>query len=296
MDRTDLAALQTFVTIAEQGSLRAAARVLGVNPPAVSHQLKSFETRLGTPLFLRTTRSLTLTDAGRALYEGSGQLLHAVEDTLDTVRDAAHARAGRLRITLPFRAWQLVVAPRIHAFQSAYPGIELDLTIDEELIDIITHGFHAGIRLGNHLQDNMIAVRLSPSEKGAYIAAPEYIQEHGWPAEPKDLLQHVCIRHRQDRSGRIAEWRFVGENGEVSLKPKGALIFNDLRTVVEAARQGLGIGWSLKRGVQKELDAGELVQVLEAFTPARPGFSLYFPKPVQALGLLRVFIEHFRLR
>lgn len=295
MDRADLAALQTFVTIAEQGSLRAAARVLGVNPPAVSHQLKSFENRLGTPLFLRSTRSLTLTDAGRAVYESSSHLLHAVEDTLDTVRDAAQARSGRLRITLPFRAWQLVVAPRIQSFQAAYPGIELDLTIDEALTDIITHGFHAGIRLGDHLQDNMIAVRLSPSEEAAYIAAPEYLDQYGSPAKPVDLLQHVCIRHRQARSGRVAEWRFLDKEGEVSINPSGTLIFNDLRTVVDAARQGLGIGWSLKRGVQEELDTGELVQVLKTFTPARPGFSLYFPKSLQTLGLLRVFIAHFRL-
>lgn len=294
MDRADLAALQTFVTIAEQGSLRAAARVLGVNPPAVSHQLKAFETRLGTPLFIRSTRSLTLTDAGRAVYEGSGHLLHAVEETLDTVRDAARARAGRLRITLPFRAWQLIVAPRIAAFQAAYPGIELDLTIDETLRDVVTHGFHAGIRLGDRLQDGMIAVRLSASEPAAYVASPDYLERHGVPAAPRDLLAHACIRYRQPSTGRIADWRFMVDEDDVRVGTGGALIFNDLRAIVDAARQGLGIGWSLKRGVQAQLDSGALVQVLAPFTPPRPGFFLYFPKSVRKNGLLRCFTDHFR--
>jgi DNA-binding transcriptional LysR family regulator len=293
MDRADLSALQTFLTIAGQGSLRAAARVLGVNPPAISHQLKVFEERLGTPLFLRSTRSVTLTDAGRALYESSGHLLGGIEEALDAVRDAAKARSGRLRITLPYRAWQVIVAPKIKAFQAAYPDIELDLTIDEALTDIITRGFHAGIRLGDHLQDNMIAVRLSPSEEAACVAAPDYLSQHGVPARPEDLLHHVCIRNRQVSSGRVSEWRFQSSDEEVSVEAGGTLILNDLRTVVDAVRRGLGIGWSLKRGVQEDLDSGELVQVLAEFTPPRPGFFLYFPKPVQQFGLLRAFIEHF---
>ena len=294
MNRTDLSALQTFLAIAEQGSLRAAARVLGVNPPAVSHQLKAFEDRLGTALFLRSTRSVTLTDAGRALYEGSSHLLGAVEEAVDAARDAARVRSGRLRITLPYRAWQVIVAPRLGSFQVAYPGIELDLTIDEGLTDIVARGHHAGIRLGDYLQDNMIAVPLSRREEAAFVAAPDYLAAHGVPARPEDLLRHRCIRHRQVSSGRVSEWRFRGPDGEVAVAAQGALILNDLRTVVDAARRGLGIGWSLKRGVQEDLDRGTLIQILGEFTPPRPGFFLYFPKPLQRLGLLRAFIEHFR--
>lgn len=294
MDRTDLAALQTFVTIADQGSLRAAARTLGVNPPAVSHQLKAFEERLGVQLFTRSTRSVALTQAGRALYEGSRHLLGALDETLETARNAARANAGRLRITLPFRAWQTIVAPKIAAFQATYPGIELDLTIDEALSDIIDDGFHAGIRLGDHLQDNMVAIRLSPTEAAAYVAAPDYLRQHGTPTLPQDLLQHVCLRHRQPSAGKIIDWRFSGPEGEITIEPRGLLIFNDLRSIVDAAIRGLGIGWSLKSGVEAELERGMLVQLLAEFTPPRPGFFLYFPKPVQEFGLLRAFIEHFR--
>ncbi|KAA0020641.1 LysR family transcriptional regulator [Salinicola corii] len=294
MDRNDLHALQTFVTIADQGSLRAAARVLGVNPPAVSHQLKAFETRLGVPLFARSTRSVALTQAGRALYEGSSHLLGALGETLENTRNAAKARSGRLRITLPFRAWQLIMAPKIAAFHSAYPGIELDLTIEEGLTDVIANGFHAGIRLGDHLQDNMVAIRLSAAEETAYVAAPEYLHRHGTPHTPEDLLHHPCIRYRQPSSGKVADWQFFDALREFTMTPRGTLIFNDFRSVVDAAAQGLGIGWSLKRGVQDELQRGTLIQVLAEYTPTRPGFFLYFPKQIQDFGLLRAFIEHFR--
>ncbi|WP_102227256.1 LysR family transcriptional regulator [Acidimangrovimonas sediminis] len=295
MDRSDLSALQTFVAIADRGSLRAAARHLGVNPPAVSHQLKSFEDRLGTPLFLRSTRSVTLTDAGRALYDSAHHLLGGLEAALDTARESAGTPVGRLRIALPYRAWQLILAPRLAAFQAAHPGLEIELIIEEGLTDIVARGFHAGIRLGDYLQDDMIAVRLSPAEEAAYVASPGYLAHYGRPERPEDLLEHVCIRHRQVSSGQISDWRFTGPEGERVVAVSGGLIVDDLRLAIEAARRGLGIGWSLKRGVAEEMERGTLVQVLAEMTPPRPGFFLYYPKSLNALGLLRKFIEHFRL-
>lgn len=296
MDRMDLSALQTFVAIADEGSLRAAARRLGVNPPAVSAQLKAFETRIGCALFLRSTRAVRLTDAGEALYDRSKHLLDGLGAALAGAREAGRARSGLLRITLPFRAWQLVIAPRLAAFQAAFPDILLDLEVAEGLTDILRQGFHAGIRLGDYLQDDMIAVALSPAEPAAYIAAPAYLARYGAPAEPRDLLDHGCIRHRQVSSAQIAEWRFNTPDGDLVVDVKGKLILNDLRAVVDAACYGFGIGWSLRRGIETELKDGRLVQVLTGFTPVRPGFSLYFPKSLQQLGVLRAFIEHFKQR
>jgi DNA-binding transcriptional LysR family regulator len=295
IDRSDLAALRTFVAIVDEGSFSAAARSLGVNPPAVSHQIKSFEDRLGGALLLRSTRTITLTDAGRALYDSSRHHLAAAQEALEALRNAAATQAGRLRISLPYRAWQLIIAPGFAAFHDAFPGIELDLTIDEALTDIVARGFHAGIRLGDHLQDDMIAVRLSATEATALVAAPDYLMRHGTPAHPADLLDHIRIGHRQISSGRVADWRLRGPAGEVSVATGGRLVFNDLRTVVDAARRGHGIGWSLKRGVENDLDSGALVEVLPGFTLPRPGFSLYFPKALQKHALLRAFIGHFRL-
>ncbi|WP_282046845.1 LysR family transcriptional regulator [Roseibium album] len=296
MDRSDLAALQTFVTIARHGSLRAAARALGINPPAVSHQLKTFEERLGTRLFVRTTRSLALTDAGQRLLDSSGHLLEAVSEALETARNAKYAGSGRLKVTLPFRAWQTVVAPELQAFQNLHPGIELDLTIEEALTDIVARGYHAGIRLGDHLQDNMIAVRLSEDEQAVLVASPDYLERHGRPDTPMDLLSHACIRHRGMSTGRIAAWRLETPEGMTSIDVSGNLVFNDLRTVVDAALRGFGIGWSLRRGVAEDLDAGRLLEILPGMTPCRPGFHLYFPKPLQDFGLLRAFLDHYRLR
>ncbi|MGL4237980.1 LysR family transcriptional regulator [Tabrizicola sp.] len=294
MERSDLHALQTFVAIAEQGSLRAAARQLGVNPPAISSQLKAFEARIGTALFLRSTRSVTLTEAGRALYDRSCHLLESLDQALDQARDARQARSGVLRITLPYRAWQILIAPRLAEFQSAHPDVTLDLHLEEGLTDIVARGFHAGIRLGDHLQDDMIALRLSQTEMAAYVASPAYLDRWGIPAKPEDLLQHNCIRHRQISSGQIADWRFITPEGETTIAVRGSLILNDLRGTIDAACRGFGIAWSLQRGVADELENGALTQVLANFTPSRPGFFLYFPKALQNLGLLRLFIDHFR--
>lgn len=295
MNISDLAALQTVVAIAEQGSLRAAARVLGVNPPAVSAQLKAFELRLGTPLFLRNTRSVSLTDAGRALYDSSRHLLSRLSEALDKAHEAGGELSGNLRITLPFRAWQLIVAPKLAAFQASCPGIALDLNVEEGLTDILARGFHAGIRLGDHLQDDMIAVKLSRSEAVAYVASPAYLERHGVPVSPVDLLHHSCIRHRQISSGRIADWQFITATDEITVDVDGPLVLDDLRAVVDAATRGFGIGWSLQRGVQDEIKQGRLVQVLADFTPSRPGFSVYYPKSLRQFAVLRRFIEHFRV-
>ncbi|TPL54524.1 LysR family transcriptional regulator [Mesorhizobium sp. B2-4-6] len=293
MPRVELSGLQTFLAIAEHGSLRSAARVLGVNPPAVSLQLKAFEDRLGTALFTRSTRSVMMTDAGRALFLSTRHLIGAIEEALDTARETGKARSGQLRVTLPYRAWQLIIAPRLAAFEAAYPRVELDLSIDEGLTDIVSQGFHAGIRLGDHLQDDMIARRLTSPLNGAYVAAPDYLDRHGHPMHPRDLLSHSCIRHRQISSGRIAEWRFQVDGSEISVDVSGKLVLNDLRTVVEAARQGLGIGWSLRAGVAEDLRRGDLVEVLPQHSLRRPGFFVFFPKSLGRLGLLRAFVDHF---
>ena len=293
MKRTDLYGLQVFLSIAEHGSLRAAAAAIGVNPPAISLQLKAFEESLGTALFTRSTRSVTLTDAGRDLLQDTRHMLGAIDGALQAAREAGPAQSGELRITLPYRAWQLTVAPKLAAFKTAYPGIVLNLSFQEGLTDIVTEGFHAGIRLGDHLQDDMIARRLTPAQPGAYIAAPSYLSEYGTPSRPADLLDHECIRYRQIRSGRMAVWRFLENGEETTVNVTGRLILDDLRAVVEAVEQGLGIGWSLRSGIEEELAQGALVEVLDAFVPKRPGFFLYYPKPLARLGVLRAFIDHF---
>lgn len=293
MHRTELVGLRTFHTIVEQGTLRAASEVLGVNASAVSQQLKAFEDKLGTAVFVRNTRSVVLTDAGQTLYERTRHLLSEADAAFEATRSAAGDVSGSLRITLPFRAWQLVIAPRFAAFREAFPDIELDLSIDEELADITTSGFHAGIRLGDYLAGDVIAIALTQTMQGAYVASQAYLERFGRPHHPSDLLGHDCIRHRQISSGQIAPWEFL-ENGETqTVAVTGSLVFNDLRSVVEAARHDLGIGWSLKAGIDKHLGDGTLSRVLADFTPVRPRFFLYFPRQLQRMPRLRAFIDYF---
>jgi DNA-binding transcriptional LysR family regulator len=293
MDRLHLQGLRTFHAIAEAGTLRAAATVLGVQASAVSQQLKQFEDHLGTALFLRSTRSVVLTDAGQKLRAQTRHVLLEAEAAIAQVKSEAVSATGVLRVTLPYRAWEIVVAPRLAEFQSRFPDIVLDLSIDEDLIDIAAAGFHAGIRLGDFLADQMIAKAVSKPMSGAYVASPSYIERYGEPKVPEDLLGHICIRHRRINAGAIAPWEFQ-VNGELqTVDVTGGLILNDLRSVVDAASRGFGIGWSLQAGVEDALASGTLVQVLSAFTPERPRLFVYYPRELRELPRLRAFIDHF---
>lgn len=293
MNRADLLGLRLFHAIATQGSMRAASEQLKINASAVSQQLKAFEDSLGTALFVRNTRSVVLTDAGRTLLERTRHLMGEADAAIEAVKSEAGNLSGPLRITLPFRAWQICIAPKMAAFQAAYPDITLDLSIDEDFSNITTAGFHAGIRLGDVLSGDVIAKLLGGPMPGAYIAAPDYLDQFGHPEIPADLLTHRCIRHRQISANQIAPWEFDVNGQRQTVDVIGPLIFNDLRSVVDAARLGFGIGWSLQAGVAHELDRGRLVQVLSDFTPQRPGFYVYFPKQLQDLSRLRAFIDHF---
>lgn len=295
MNRADLHGLRTFLAIADSGTLRSAGGVLGVNASAVSQQLKAFEDSLGTTLFVRNTRSVAFTDAGKALHDRTHSLFAEIEEALGATRRAAGTTSGQLRITLPYRAWQLIVAPRITAFKDANPDIELDFSVDEELTDIVAGGFHAGIRLGDYLADEMIATALTQPQAATYIAAKEYLAERGTPQTPADLLHHDCIKYRQISTQQIAPWRFVMDGADTDVDVTGNLVFNDLRSVVDAASRGLGIGWSLRAGVAAQIATGELVEVLADYTPDRPRFYLYYPKQLKSLKRLRAFIGHFAI-
>lgn len=293
MNRADLHGLRTFLAIADSGTLRAASDALGVNPSAVSQQLKAFEDSLGTALFVRNTRSVAFTDAGKVLHDRTHDIFAEIDAALSASRRTSGATSGQLRITLPYRAWQLAIAPRIAAFNMAYPKIELDFAVDEDLTDIIASGFHAGIRLGDYLADEMIAVALTQPQTATYVATKGYLDLNGTPQTPADLLKHDCIRYRQISAGQIAPWRFILNGADTHVDVTGNLVFNDLRSVVDAASRGLGVGWTLRDGVEAQIKSGELVEVLPDCTPNRPRFFLYYPRQLKSLTRLRAFIDHF---
>lgn len=296
MEKLPVSGLEVFLAIAEHGSLRGAAQALGVRPPAVSYRLKALEDRIGVPVFARTTRSVQLTDAGRALLHRARPAMAELGAAVEETRVSGRARKGTVRLTLPYVAYQLTVAKKLAAFHRRYPAIELELSFDEAFVDLAAEGFHAGVRMGDHIREDTIAVRLCPPLKEVVFAAPAYFDRHGRPQRPADLLRHNCIRYRYITSGRIAEWQFHGAEGPTDVDVKGNLVVNSTNALVSAARDGLGIGWLFRPNVEDDLKSGALESVLADYVIERPGFFLYYPKANARVEVLRIFIDFMRDR
>lgn len=296
MERVPTHGIEVFLTIAREGSMRAAADALGVGASAVTLQLKSLEERLGIELFFRTTRSVELTDAGRVLFDAAApahrDLIYAVKKT----REMAQSTTGTLRLSLSRGAYIAALAPALDVFLAENPGINLDLSWNEELVDIVREGFHGGIRMGDVLSPDMIAVRVTPPIKSAFFAAPFYVETHGVPRRPRDLLDHQCIRHRHPSSGALRDW-WVTENGQDKLiDPPARLIFDSAAGVIEAAREGHGVGWSMKATMKDHLKTGDLQAVLEPYAKDLPPFYIYYPKQNKRVECLRVLVDFLKAR
>jgi len=295
MQRVPYGHLEAFVAIAQEGSLRRAADVLGVRPPAVSYQLKSLEDWVGTPLFLRTTRSLALTDAGRSLLVRARPAMAELDGAVEDARGAGDSLKGVVRVTLPFSAHRVTLALKLAAFAETFPEIELDLSFHEGFVDLAQEGFHAGVRMGDLIHDEMVAVRLSPPMKQVVFASPVYLDAHGRPGEPADLLAHNCIRYRFIASRRFADWQFQTPQGIITVDTGGSLIVDSTAALIAAAREGLGLGWLFRPDVETEISEGHLESVLDPFAIERPGYFLYFPKANARIKAVRTFIDFMKL-
>ena len=292
--RLPLATLEVFTAIAEHGSLRAAADALDIKPSTVSHQLKNLEDRIGMSLFVRTTRSVSLTEAGRALLRGTSPAFRQIGDALESARTTGHSARGTLRLALPEFAYHLVVARLLPGFRNAYPEIEVELSLTDALGDILEAGLHAGIRLGDVIAQDMIARRLTPPLRLSVLGSPHYLEKSGSPTRPQDLLEHECIRYRFHSSGKFAPWICTGPEGEAQVNVTGNLIVNSLPVAVDAACRGEGLIYVLHDYAAREIADGRLVPILENFMPDVPGFFLYFPREYRSMVPLRLFIDHIR--
>ena len=300
MSRLPIHGLEVFLTIVREGSLRAAAEALGVGAPAVTLQLKALEAKLGVALLFRTTRSVTLTDAGRALFDAAAPAYRDMIYAVKKSQDMAKSTTGTLRLSMSRGAYIAAVAPMLAHFQSQNPGISLDISWNEELVDIVREGFHAGIRLGDLLEQDMVAIRATGTMTPAFFAAPAYLDKHGRPRRPLDLLDHHCIRYRQPTSGKVREW-WVEEGGQDKrIDPPARLAFDTVAGVIQAARDGHGIGWSMHATMEEHLETGELETVLDPFVKELPPFYLYFPTQNKRVECLRLFIDclksHYKKR
>lgn len=295
MSRHELSHLPVFAAVARNGSFRAAARELGIAPSAVSHAVSALEARLGVRLLARTTRSVALTEEGAVLLERLRPALSEIDLALTQAVEARDRPAGNLRLNVPRTAAELALAPRLGAFAAAYPEIRLEIVNEDRFTDVVEGGFDAGVRLGESLQRDMIAVRIGPQLRSAVVAAPSYIESRALPRHPRDLAGHRCIRFRFS-SGVIYRWEFEKAGEEVVMDVDGPLILGEDRGIVQAALDGAGIAFLFEDYVRQPLAEGRLVRLLEDWCPPFDGFFVYYPSRKQMRPALRAFVDFFRWR
>jgi len=289
MSDIDLRDLEAFVAVARTRNFRRAALEQRVSVSSLSQRLRDVEERLGVRLMNRTTRSVGLTEAGELLLSRVGPAMLDVSDALDQVRGLRDVPSGRLRINAPPPAIDLVLAPMVAPFLKACPQIELEIVGDSSFVDIVAAGFDAGVRYGEHLAQDMIAVSLSPPQRYAVVASPHYIAQHGRPKHPKDLLDHVAIRTRFG-SGAIPDWEFEKAGRVIKVAPPGKLIATYPALARRAALDGVGFWPTFEGWVSEEIKAGTLVSVLDDWCEPFPGPFLYYPSRRQLPPALAAFV------
>lgn len=291
-----LAAMTAFARTAELRSITGAAHLLGVTPAAVSQTIRKLEARLGVRLFERTTRSVNLTEAGRAYWERVAPLLTGMAEATEDLQMQASVPGGLLRITLPMVAGQLLIEPLLGDWAQQHPHITLELAYQDALVDIVKEGFDAGIRLGESLQRDMIAVPLTREFRLRTYASPNYLARRGTPQVPADLLQHNCINYRLASTGAFYRWEFVERRRIVALPVTGSLIVNHWMTMLEAAAQGVGVCHTLPEAAERWVAEGRLVELLPRFSPSFDGLYIYHPRRQQLPVKTRLFIDFLKAR
>jgi DNA-binding transcriptional LysR family regulator len=296
MQDFDLRDIDAFVAVARTLNFRRAALEQRVSVSSLSQRLRDIEERLGVRLMNRTTRSVALTEAGELLLARVGPAMADVGEALDRVRGLRDVPSGRLRINAPPPAIDLVLAPMAAPFLKAYPQIDLEIVSDSSFIDIVAAGFDAGVRYGEHLAQDMIAVSLGPPQRYAVVASPDYVARHGKPRHPKDMLDHRCIRIRFGR-GALLDWEFEKAGRVVKVSPPPRLIANYPGLVQRAAHDGLGYWLTFEGYVRDAVKSGVLVSVLDDWCAPFPGPFLYYPsrrQPPPALGAFVAFVAEWR--
>jgi DNA-binding transcriptional LysR family regulator len=286
-----LTGLLAFESVARHMNFARAAEELGVSPTAMSKTVKHLESQLGVRLFNRTTRSVGLTEQGSQLLNSLAPALDLIKNSVQQVGETAGKPTGLLRINASYVAFSSLVQPYQAEFVRRFPDVTLELVIDDKLVDIVAGRFDAGIRRGHDVQRDMIAVPVGPVQRMAVVAAPSYLHKHGAPRVPKDLLEHDCIRLRLRSHGRFFEWRFGSRDKPVVIDVHGRLIYSEMRCVIDAARQGLGLAYVFRQFAEEHIRAGQLVPVLEKPCAAAESFYLYYPHRAQMPGKLRAFVE-----
>ena len=292
MARIDVfSGLTEFMAVAEQGSFRSAAAQLRVSAAAVSQAVKALEARVGMPLFLRTTRSVALTEAGAQLHRRLRSATGEITEALGEIDALRQRPSGVLRLSVPRIALDLVVLPVLPGFRSAYPDIKVELDVNDASVDIANEGFDAGMRVGDFVERDMVAVRLTPGFRWRVLGTPAYLARHGVPRKPEELLQHQCIGYRFPTAKTVYRWQFQNNGRPLSVDVAGGIIVNDHLTMIALARAGTGLVYTADLVAARDIKAKRLRAVLSAYCISGPGLHLYFPRRSQQQPKLRAFID-----
>lgn len=288
--------LVAFVTVAREESFTKAAVKLGVSQSALSQTIRGLEERLGLRLLTRTTRRVSPTAAGERLLRTAGPRFEEIQAELAALSEMRDKPAGTVRITAGEHAAISVLAPALDKFLPDNPDVKIEITVDYGLTDIVAERYDAGVRLGEQVAKDMIAVKIGPEMRMAVVGAPSYFRQNPWPEKPEDLTGHNCIQIRMPTHGNILSWEFEKDGHELRVRAEGQLVFNNIAMRLDAARRGLGLAYMPDDQVAEQIARGELVRVLEDWCAPFPGYHLYYPNRRHASPAFSLVVEALKYR
>ena len=289
-----LEGVAVFVAVAEAGSFSEAARRLGISPSATSQAIRSLESRLGAPLLRRSTRSVSLTDVGADYLLAAAPALAQLTRAAEEVAGRSGRPAGPLRLTMPRAPFDLLIAEALASFQDNYPEVDLEIAVEARMIDIVRQGFDAGLRYGDCLEKDMVAIPVAPRSEAVLVASPSYLDARSMPTLPTDLLGHRAVVCRSQITGLIKPWILQSAGETVQIVPPAATIVHDLASQVELTVKGLGIVSAPAASVSDLLEAGKLMRVLPTWSSPLEALYLYFPSRRHQSAALRAFVEFLK--
>jgi DNA-binding transcriptional LysR family regulator len=290
MEHANLKELEAVIAIARRGTFRAAAIDLGMSSTALSHTIGRLEAGLGVRLFNRTTRSVSLTDAGRLFVQQVAPSLQDLHAALDLVRSQRETPSGTIRINAAPFAARAIISPLVLEFLRRYPDMNIDIVTEGKMVDIVKDGFDLGVRVAGLVPSDMIAVSLGRPQRHAVVGSPGYFERHGKPVAPPDLLNHRCIRVRLP-DGSLFRWRFEKDGELVQIDVRGPIALDEASLTRTAVIEGAGVGYLFEQDVLPDIEAGRLIRILEEWTPPYPGLCLYYPGRRNLSAGVRAFLE-----
>ena len=295
MNTAPFVQLQAFLAVARLRSFSAAARELGVSRSAVSQAVQQLEQQLRVVLLVRTTRSVSLTEAGRRLVETASPALRQTLAALADVSAEPGEVVGRVRLSVPRSAVPFVIVPVLPTFRARYPRVEVEVAIEDRFVDVVAEGYDAGVRLTESIERDMVQLRLTEAFRFVVVGAPDYLARHAAPERPEDLLRHECVTFRSTTTGALYAWELERGRRNWRVPVRGGVVTSDGATSISLAEKGLGLAYAMEPLVMDQLQSGRLVRVLEPYAPTVAGFFLYYPSRAHIAPKLQALVDFLKV-